>query len=302
MMAKSGKMVKKGIAALSIVFIAVFAIVAFLPLVSAENMQITVQTLPRVLSAQINVINPNTGDAIRSLSNDTDSSGKVVFNYVAPIASVSFYVIIREDGKIILTKRTGNYVSSYGPLTIEVLPAASVSSTATSSANTSAVSANTSASTAANTTNTTTTMTAAATNASNQTSKLMLALSSFMGKTAEKFRSYMWYIIGIVIVGGVAYFIIFAVRHKERFKIFKKREPSFVEIKPRAKGELRAEPRDAKEAGTGNMDKRLAEAERKIREAQDEIERIRNRKQMVSEAEKKFEEAKRELEKLKKGI
>ena len=109
MMAKSGKMVKKGIAALSIVFIAVFAIVAFLPLVSAENMQITVQTLPRVLSAQINVINPNTGDAIRSLSNDTDSSGKVVFNYVPPIASVSFYVIIREDGKIILTKRTGNF-------------------------------------------------------------------------------------------------------------------------------------------------------------------------------------------------
>lgn len=299
--AKSGKM-KKEIVALSIIFIAVFAIMQFMPLISAENMQITVQTMPRVLSVQVNVINPSTSDAIRSLSNDTDSSGKVVFSYVPPIASVSFYVIVREDGKIILTKRTGNYASSYGPLTIDVLPAASVSSTTTSSANTSAVSANTTASTAANTTNTTATMTAAATNASNQTSKLMLALSSFMGKTAEKFRSYMWYIIGIVVAGGVVYFIIFAARHKERFKIFKKREPNFVEIKPKAKSELRAEPRDIKEAGTGNMDKRLAEAERKIREAQDEIERIRNRKQMVSEAEKRFEEAKRELEKLKKGV
>jgi hypothetical protein len=46
-------------------------------------------------------------------------------------------------------------------------------------------------------------------------------------------------------------------------------------------------------------EKQLADAERKIREAQAEIDRIRNKKKMVSEAERKFEEAKRELERLK---
>jgi len=43
----------------------------------------------------------------------------------------------------------------------------------------------------------------------------------------------------------------------------------------------------------------LADAERKIKEAQMEIDRIRNKKRIVSEAERKFQEAKRELDRVK---
>ena len=49
---------------------------------------------------------------------------------------------------------------------------------------------------------------------------------------------------------------------------------------------------------SNKMEKELVEAERKIKEAQETIDFIKNKKSKVSEAERRFEEAKKELERL----
>lgn len=61
-----------------------------------------------------------------------------------------------------------------------------------------------------------------------------------------------------------------------------------------SKGDLILKHRSAHE-----LEKELYEAERKIREAQQTIDFIKNKKQRAIEAQKKFDEAKRELENLK---
>ncbi len=252
----------------------------------------------------LNVVKATSGELIQSLENDTDATtGLITFKYSSASQLVSYSVIARSNGKIIANRKytdIGNF--STGVFTsIELFPGYTTPSSTTTSTTT--------------TTNTTTVnlpgnQTAAAVDSSTNNSgnsttiDIGKTLSSFnLSGIWEKVKSWSgtwlpriaYAIIGLIVVIGIGYGGLWLWRRRDRSDkggFFKKYEDV---VSPKDK------ERSVVSGGSGSrkIEKELEAAERKIREAQEDINRIKNRKSVLSEAQKNFEKARRELEEAK---
>lgn len=97
-----------------------------------------------------------------------------------------------------------------------------------------------------------------------------------------------YYILGIIVLGIAAFFIFRKVR-KMDFSGFSHHTPKYVGGSSKGGSERLVIKSD---------DKALLSAERKVREAQEEISKLKERKNKLADAERRFEADKKELEKL----
>jgi hypothetical protein len=263
------------------------AVILLFPFVSAVDTPITVKTVANhVFSITLNVLDSDSLDALQTYINDTDSNGQMEVVFSSTVSKVTFSAIIRDRGSIVLTKRFGNYTLG-SPIILDTMAVESTTPLVASSEVLSTVNQTIIANSSQNLTNTTI-------NSSNSliSGKPILntsnsSISLFFTKTGNFIKDQIIYILGTIILVILIFFIV-------RFFILKK--DSFMRI---PKSDLR--PIKGFKATPQIKDRDLANAERKIREAQEEIDRIRNKKQRMADAEKRYEESKRELDRLRRG-
>ncbi len=267
----------------------VFSIILLLiiPLVVAVDTPIGVETLPSH-QVTLNILNPNNGDVYKSLEGNSSSEGIVSLTYTSSTnQKINIYAIIRSSvGKIVLTKSFED-ISTGSATTLKVLANAPVVTppitptplveTPKNITPTVNVTPNV---TITNTTNTT------ATNASSNNSSFGLgsALSSFWN-TIVGYA----YILGTIIVILLLAFLLHRYWPDIKIKIDERRANSSKREKVRDK---------EKDLDLGSP-KELINAEKKLKQLQEEIDGIKNKNRKVAEAERKFDEAKRELDRLK---
>lgn len=246
-------------------------------LVSAADTTITVQTYAKH-SAVINVVDPVSYDALRTYEENADDSGKISVVFSSGNREINISVIIRNgDGKIVRNQKFGVYTTGSAisldlrpdpnapkPVVVPVVepePAPVV-----------------------NVTNSTT-------NSTNVTTASVVADEQKSSFSFPKFNmKYIYYTIGVIVIIAIIILLIkFLPKLLVKFRF--PSAPSGPVI-----GKSTAEKYYF---NTKTTDSALAEAERKIREAQSEIDRIRSKKQRFTDAEKKFQEAKKELDKVK---
>lgn len=255
------------------------AFILLMPMAFADT-PITVKSYPD-REINLNVLNPDTGDALASFVNMTDSAGEYKVVYTGSGSKIAFSVISRNNGKIETDKKFGNY-STGNPITLDLL--VSQTGIPVSSSNSSSIQNSSNSSAQVQQNNTT---------GSGSTSAVINSNSSSDSKEDKEksprksfsfdfkpILSKIYYAVAVIAVLVLVYFAVKILKQKGFFS-------------PGAEGKSWKgyDPR---------IEKELAEAQRKIREAQEEIERIKNRKSRVIEAQKRFEEAKKELEKLQK--
>lgn len=260
--------------------IAVFALLMVLSALTIASA--TVDTTITVFSGtgqtiQLNVLD-RYGESVYVFNEtQTDSAGKASFTYTSGSRdAINFSVIARgSSGNIIKMKKFGGYFS--GDLI-------ALDMTTSSSAPTTPV-ANTTTTTVANTTNTTSTIpvvnttntTTAATTTSTDNGPGIFAKS-------KDFIVAKWiWIVGVLVALIVIYVLIrLAPLIKRKIDSMPKAPSPVVDSRPKSR-----------------IESQLLEAERKIKQAQAEIDALKNREGKVKEAERRFEEAKRELERAK---
>ncbi len=256
------------------------------PIVSAVTTPIEFRGYPNHnLSAY--VINSNDGSEITSLNQDIDSSGITTINLDS--GTVKFYVVatIKKEGKIIKKAATyGNYTagnSVYINLNEEI-PATPVVAVAEPAENT----------TEENEIETNTTegiVEETATIEPNSEAKIT-GKSIFSG---ENILAKKWYIIIVASVLFASVIVFFVIK-----KVKSPAAPENIKIRKYSEMKEELEARKEDESSVSyHESSELLEAEKKIKEAQEDIERIKNKGSRLREAERKFEEAKNELEKLK---
>ena len=258
-------------------------LLAILPLVSAYETIITAQADSSIYEMTINVLDPSSLNAIKTYINDTDTSGKLTITHSSSYDKLAFSVIQRKNGKIVQIKKFGNYTAS-DLIFLDLRTSTSATTNPTNNLTTSSnitTSTNTTSISTTQTNNTTQNQITGNT-ISNQTGNT--SPTSFVSKITRNLVPVLYYIgiglaiiIGIAIVIGVVLYLV---------KYIKNKKPPIV--------------KDSKQP-ISVSDKELANAERKIKELQVEIDRIKNKKNTLAEAERKFEEAKKELERAKRG-
>ncbi len=262
------------------VLLLLLAIILVVPMVAADDQtSILVHTLTDH-NVTVNVIDPKNGDALDMLNNNSDANGDSSLVYTsASRRDISLYILVRKEGKIILTKQVDD-ITTGATVNVEILypkPAAPkvVNVTNSTSANTTSV--NTSVnSTPAHVVNATP---VPIIDSSNENTTKITGKASF---DLSSFPTYGYYIIAAAIIAGLLFML-----NKNGF-FSSLSLPSFSQAS--TKGPLTPPKQTFK-------DSELAAAERKIKDAASELQRIKEKRMKEIDAQKKFEEAKRALEK-----
>ena len=242
---------------------------------AAANTTIKVHTIQGIdLNVSLAVTNVNSGVATVFEDNATDANGDYYASYGADSGAISVYVVVRQNGRISLEKYY-NSTANGGTIYFDVFempttPSAPVTTTPTT--NTTNNSGTLNLTTTQNTTVVET----------KDTTKSSLNLMPILTKIG------IW---AFYIVAGVVILLVLFFGGKYIIK----------KVKTMNLGTSGAKNDDIRLAPNPKLEKELADAERKIKEAQGVIDNIRNRKQKLSDAERRFEEAKRELDRIKKG-
>jgi hypothetical protein len=241
-----------------------------LPMVGATNTTLLVHTMNGYnFSVTLNFIDLNTGNLIQTLQDYTANNGDFTGTYTGGENVADIYIIVRNDGRIVVNKDFGNYSLLSG---IIELNAFGLSNT---TINNSVISLNNSTNSTLNQTNITSNVSHV-----NQTNNFNF---SNITQPLKKFGLWIVYLIGAIIVLGLVFFVIKMIL------------PKFKNIGRRQKEDIRVLPNP-------KLEKELAQAERKIKEAQETIDNITGRKRKLAEAESRFEQAKRDLDRLKRGF
>ncbi|MBM3232812.1 ATP synthase F0 subunit B [Candidatus Pacearchaeota archaeon] len=259
-------------------------ILLVMPLVSAVETSIGVETLPGH-HVTLNILNAKTDDLYKSLEGNASTSGIASFTYTSSSTrDINIYTIIRnENGKIVLTKKfTG--MTTGNAITLKVID--ETNKLAASSPPAPNLTVNNSPQ---NNTPVNLSVNITAKNDTNVTSNVTSNATSFNFESAasglwNNILGYSYIILIVVIVLALAFLI---------YWFWPTISSKLKSIKP------------TQFAKTGNNfdtgeSKELIHAERKLKQLEEEIYKIKNRGKRIAEAERKFEEAKRELERVKK--
>ena len=250
-------------------FLALMFVIFAVSLVSAVDTQITVYTYVGH-SALINVLDPGSGDALQTFQPNATDSGEIVVTFGSGTRTIDVSIIIRDRDGHITRKHTYTGYTTGSPLSFDLKtdPDTPAPTPVVPVVNVTPV--------------------VPVVNASaKDTNSSSWKMPSFSVKWDAKYWTYIYYIIGVIVAIGVIWLLI-------------KFMPKIISSMPRtpAGPVVGKSTADSYRYNT-KTDKQLADAERKIKEAQMEIDRIRNKKRIVSEAERKFQEAKRELDRVK---
>ncbi len=255
-------------------FILAIMVLLLIPSVFATTTTINVVTEP-FHDVTLNVLEPTSLDALQTIEKKADNSGLMTTAYASGHSQLAFSVIIRKDGKIVV-KKSFDKMTTGGSITLDakaettpvVTPPAPVVNTTPA--------ANPIVNNVSNSTNQSNiTGNAVSGPESNKTSWT----NSFSSKTLAKIGYYAIGLVVLVILIIIIYWIIGKIK-ENRHSIRKPSVPWGHQYN----------------ASEGTSDRDLAQAERKIREAQAEIDRIRNKKAQMIDARRRFEEARRDLE------
>ncbi len=269
-----------------VLVLAFILIVSAMPVLAAT--QINIKTLAGHKVSTYVLKDSEDYQLLASYHKQADAFGKLSIEYPGTQATIKIKVkVMSGTTTVILQDFTG--ITTGSPLYLRVVPGdisenylldEGISAPAADGTN---ASANASADSEAN---------SADTNAAEEESEnsALTGLSVMIDKIAsikDKIKlSYVLYaLIGAVLIGGVVMLVIKKPFAKRKLLIFGSSGKSQKEIE---------------DLDVGGIDeKRLLDAERKIKEAEEELEAIKNKKNELSEAEKQFKEAKARLEHLK---
>lgn len=254
----------------SIAFAAFIIVILFvIPSVAAITSVITVQTKSPLHGVIIRVKSPPSQEIIDSVYGYTDASGKAVMNYTTSLTRAAFTINVVKEGIVKDTKEIDNvtltsqleYSFFDEPTTPPVTTPTSTSTNVTPA-----------------TTTTTTTQPATET-------------GTITGKVTGSEGSYpaiMWYIlVGTLLLGIAGFFVTRYVRTSKTHSSPGPRPPTRNEI-------LKSQ----KTAPSPTMEASLRQAQIKVKQAQEELDKITR----VREAEQRMQDAARELERAKKGF
>ncbi len=256
-------------------------LLTILPLVAAVETAIGVETL-RNHQVTLNILNPNTGDAYKSLEGTSNAEGIATLTYTSSSnQNINIYAIIRNsEGKIVLTKSFES-LSTGNAIVLKVLGTTTTAPPVTTPNLT--VNETPKNTTPINLTQNLT-ITQNATNLST-TSASSYSLGSTFTSIWKTLITY-GYIIGIIIILILLVLLIIKFWPNIRRKIDER------QALPRTK-----EKSSEKDTDAGSP-RELLNAEKKLKQLQQEIDGIKNKNRRIIEAERKFEDAKRELERL----
>jgi len=258
--------------------------------VSAIDTQINVRTWPNH-KASIFVLKP--GEVYTMLNSyhiNSGSTGEVSTIYSGDDSSIKVTIKITKDGQTVLLQKFENEFATGSPLYLQVIPnkisenykqldeqrEQNIANQTTS--NQTIQNTSQEVQTAPETTNST------ATNATKVNSSITGAAIS--EKSGIKIPSFVWYILlGLIIAGAIVFIFI---KLKPKMKTLKTINHGRVALKPMSHKEIK------------DTTSQLAEAERKIREAQEEINRLKNKSKM-DEIRTRIQKEQEELSKLEKG-
>lgn len=273
-----------------ITYALVFSVILFtiVPLISAVETAIGVETLPDH-QVTLNILNPNTGDAYKSIEGTSNAEGIATLTYTSSSTqNVNIYAIIRnKEGKIVLTKSfeslsTGNAIAlKVLTITTTTSPVKAPNVTANETLKNSTPSVNL-------TPNLTITQNATNLSATNLSASQTASSYSFGSTFTSIWKvlvSY-GYIIGIIIILILIVLLIIKFWPNIRRKIDERRTLS------------RTKEKDAEKDLDAGSPRELLNAEKKLKQLEAEISSIKNKNRRIIEAERKFDDAKRELERL----
>lgn len=268
----------------------VLIIFLIIPLAIAVDTEITVNTGVNQ-EVTVNVINPVTEDVISTLVGNSSSDGKAVVVFSSDsVMNIDISVVARRDGKIITLKKFAGYRTG-SPIYLDLLKVEDKNVTLNATLN------NSIQNSSQNTNQTIANLTIQSVNNTNVSENITPEVGVGDGLTGQavsnsgifsKLSKTTYYIIIGVVVLVVLVFLAL------RFGIPILNRQS---VTPRI---VKFDPKMTKKDKTTLTDKELLKSEQKIKEALEEINKIKNKKK-IEEAEKKLEEDKKELEKLKSG-
>jgi len=261
------------------VFLALMFVIVAMQSVSAVETQITIYTYIGH-SAMVNILDPSSGDALQSFQTNKTDSGNIVVTYSSGTRTVDIAIIIRNnEGKIARNQKFTGYTTG-SPLSFDLRP----DPNAVAPTPVVPVVNVTPVVPVVNITNVTS---ASNLNLSKTNSSSSWKMPSLSFKWDAKYTKYIYYTLGGIVLIVVIFFLV-------------KFMPKIISSMPRVPaGPVVGKSTAESYRYNTKTDKQLADAERKIREAQADIDKIRNKKRIVSEAERKFQEAKRELDRVK---
>jgi hypothetical protein len=240
---------------------------------------ITVKTIANT-NVEINVLNPQTFDVLETFKQNSGATGEFTVTSKSTQPTIYLIVKVKKENMILFSERFNNYktgeqIKIYLP---KILEETGKDSTPENSTN----------QTAENNTAQNNTTVAASTAPAQQeqvTQEPVIPQAPLTGQAVSETESvktnWIYYIIAIVVIMiAIAMFMM-------RKKLFKEKLPGPTKTKSTPEYE-------------SSINKELAQAERKLAEAQTEIQRIKNRDKILI-AEKKLEEDRVRLEKLKSG-
>lgn len=283
--------------------VALILIFLVMPFVLAINVDITVKGLQNH-DITVNIFNLETEDLVKSLVNKvTDSSGLVKFTYSTDKGIIGVVAIERLDGKIVKLKSVQNYPTT-DPIYIDLTEADKPVVTPKVNTSVAQPAVNTTPATPvviANTTNTSSTVEETKDTKNNTQEELKdnsnetkntLPITGNVVNTSSGFNINWKYVLyGILSIFIIGLLIVSTAIIVARVK----RDPD-------AKMFLNAKNRPGLSFGgtmTHSEERRLREAEHKLKLAQDEIYRIKLKKEnKIREAEKRIEHDKMELDRL----
>jgi len=273
----------------------VLAVILILPLVFAVQTSLTVKTNANH-NLTIYALEPVTGLERGYFKVDSDSSGEASVEVSSESGRLCFSITVRKNGKIIERGHYGNYTAGspvFIDMTIkEIVEEPEVNETATSEVN-ETVNETVAESTASETSAETQTE---ENNEANETTDSGQLTGGVIGNKFIFSRLTYMIIAGAFLCLIVMFFVI--------KKILSRDPPRYYDYKIRGAG--------GAEGGYDSKDqKQLLDAEKKIKEAQEDIYQIKNKEKLqketeekekkIKEAEEKFAKAKEDLKKLKKG-
>jgi len=261
-------------------------------IVSAVNTEIKVETYANH-DVFVNVYDHSKEDPIATFSENSGSSGRIIFNFSSDISKVDLYTIVRKEGKIIFSKKFES-CNTGGQIKIELVKEEVQEATVNITASTNLTSNETSNTTPTNstenetvneTTNTTTSESIEETNAD--------ITGAWIPKKDEFFSKYFYFIVfgvlAVIIAGGIVFLVLKMTVMRKPLGLKDIKIRKYSEIKDEIEGKPSSED-----------DKKILDLENQVKELQKEIDEIKNKKNKIKEAEEKLRRDMKELERLKK--
>ncbi len=250
------------------------------------------------------VIDASSGAELEYFNGTIDDYGNFQYTFISSERNVNVSITLRQSGKLV--KIDGEYVTKLGPystggvISINLNPTTKTTPTPEPEPEPEPTPAETT-----DNTNTTDTSDTSETSDSTETTETE-EVSGINGSAITDNVSGNSNLIYIIVFGIISLLmlgaIIFLYINNQKLK---KKDTGFYHPpgeSPKKPEEEKSDPVKSKLTLKlkGSDDAALEEAERKIKEAQQEIESIRNKKRRLEEAERKFESAQKELEQAKK--